>query len=467
MTPMRRFRDRLSGASGRSRAVGMFFATSITARVIGISCQLLQVPIAMKALGAEAFGLWMTLTGIGAMITFADFGVGQGAQNKLAEAFAASRHAWAKQLWDSTLVIFAGIGLVLGLLALAIVPLLDFTHVFALTDPTVQPQARAAVGVTLALFLLNFPLGLAQRLAFSRQVGWQHNIVLAIASVGGLGGTVLAAFSGWTLPVFILVAQLPLVLGNAGLLLHQLRALGWTRMRPLQARWATMRELATMGAAFGIQQMQLTLFVSLPQVIISTNLGAAAVTPYALAQRLFNLFAVVQNAFMQPLWPAYSDAKTKGDFAWIRRTLRTSFGATIVCTLLPMALGAIFARPILAAWVGGYENLPSASLVWLMFAWNALVFVGQPFGFMLAGLSELRRLTQYSVVSAILSALLMTVGVKTHGAQGVVAGMIIGYLPFLLRGNIIEARRVIRRFPGMTFPVPALANAAPALESRS
>jgi O-antigen/teichoic acid export membrane protein len=89
--------ERLGKWSARSRAVGVFFATSVAARVLGIACQLLQVPIAMKALGAEAFGLWMTLTGIGAMIMFADLGVGQSAQNKLAEAFAAGRRDSAKE----------------------------------------------------------------------------------------------------------------------------------------------------------------------------------------------------------------------------------------------------------------------------------------------------------------------------------------------------------------------------------
>src|SRR5258708_7789225 len=91
-------RIKISGLSGRSKAVGMFFATSLLARFIGIACQLLQVPIAVKALGSEAFGLWMTLMSISYMITFADFGVGQGAQNKLSEAFAENRDDLGREI---------------------------------------------------------------------------------------------------------------------------------------------------------------------------------------------------------------------------------------------------------------------------------------------------------------------------------------------------------------------------------
>lgn len=467
MTLRGRVTEKLGRLSGRSRAIGMFFATSVAARGLGIACQLLQVPIAMKAMGTEAFGLWMTLTGIGAMIAFADFGVGQGAQNKLAEAFSAGRTARARELWDSTLVMFGVIGLVLATVVTLVVPAIDFTRAFNLTDPDVQAQSGAVVAATLGIFCLNFPLGLAQRLALSRQQGWMHNIVLAVASVGGLVGMIGAVWLGCSLPVIVLAAQVPLLMGNAGLMLSQLRDLGWLDLHHVRCRWQTVRELAALGASFGVQQMQLTLFVSLPQVIISTHLGAAAVTPYNLAQRLFNLFGVVQNAFMLPLWPAYSDAKAKGDYGWIRRTLRTSIQATLGCTLLPMALGAAFAQPILMLWVGESAGLPTSTLIWLMFTWNALVFIGQPFGYMLAGLSEVRRLTQYAVVSSFLSAFLMWLWVRSHGVNGVVAGMSVGFLPFLLRANIAEALLMLRRFPRGEISRHELPPTPAVVESRS
>jgi O-antigen/teichoic acid export membrane protein len=296
-----------------------------------------------------------------------------------------------------------------------------------------------------------------------------HNVVLAAGSVGGLVGTVVATRLHASLPIVIAAAQLPLLLANVVLLGWQLVELGWTNFRAVRFRWATTRELFALGAYFGVQQMQLTLFVSLPQLIISTTLGAAAVTSYNLAQRLFALFGVIQNAFMLPLWPAYSDAKAKGDFAWIRRTLLVSLGATLGCTLVPMALGAAFARPLLGLWVGRTAELPSSALVWLMFGWNAFVFIGQPFGYMLAGLSEVKRLTHYAVVSSAVSALLMGVLVRRYGAEGVVAGMAIGVLPFVIRGNILEALHLLRRFPHRGNREGGLlnVNATPVAEGRS
>lgn len=453
---------RFHGLSHRAKAVGLFFVTSVAGRAVGIACQLVQVPIAMKALGAEAFGLWMTLTGIGYVMTFADFGMGQGAQNKLAEAFAAGERERARELWASTLAFFGAVTLLLVGAVAVLVRTVDFTALFGLTDPAVRREAHVAITATLFLFCANFPLGLAQRLTYSRQEGWMHNIAQAAGGAGALAGIVIATRLHWHLPGIILATQAPLLLASAVLLAVQLARLGWLDLRGRRASRNTMAELLRLGGFFGVQQIQLALLLSLPQIVISTSLGAAAVTPYNLAQRLFNLFAVVQNAFMLPLWPAYSDAKARGEFDWVRRTLRRSLGATLACTLAPMALAAAFAHPLLAFWVKDTTSLPDTSLVWLLFAWNAVVFLGQPFGYMLAGLSEVKKLTAYSVVSTALCTVLMFLLVRRFGPQGVVVAMIVGFQPFLLLGNIAEARRVLRglgraRFARVGLVEPAVA----------
>jgi O-antigen/teichoic acid export membrane protein len=461
MNPYSHLRQRFTRLSGRSKAVGLFFATSVTARGLGIGCQLLQVPIAVKALGTEAFGLWMALTSIGTMIMFADFGMGQGAQNKLSEAFAAGKKQVAQELCGSVAVFLCLLGLLLAAVVALVVPTLDFTALFNLTNPVVQAQAPRAILVTLLLFCANFPLGLAQRLAYSRQQGWMHNIAQALGGAGALGGVLLAAHLHLGLAEFIAAAQLPLILSNAGLLSLQLVQLGWFNFRTVRFHWATMRELLGLGACFGIQQVHLVLLISLPQIIISTGLGAAAVTPYNLAQRIFNLFAIIQNAFMLPLWPAYSDAKARGEFDWIRRTLFFSLRVTLLCVIAPMAVGTLFAKPILALWVGRHAALPSESLIWLLFLWNTMFFLEQPFGYMLAGISEVRRLTFYAVVSIVASAGLMYLLVHPYAQEGVVFGMVVGFLPYLFLGNIAETVRVFRLVHGWGKNRPAPAEPPP------
>jgi O-antigen/teichoic acid export membrane protein len=147
---------------------------------------------------------------------------------------------------------------------------------------------------------------------------------------------------------------------------------------------------------------------------------------------------------MLPLWPAYSEAKARGEVSWIRRTLFLSIAATLAFVIAPMALGAAFARPIISFWVGGHAELPSKTLVWLLFLWNGAIFMQQPFGYMLAGISEVRRLTFYAAVSGVASTVLMYVLVHSEGVEGMVFGMFVGYLPYLILGNMTETGRVFR-----------------------
>ena len=457
------FARRIARLPERSRAVGLFFATSLAARAVGILCQLAQVPIAVHMLGSEAFGLWMTLMSVSYLIAFADLGVGQGAQNQLAEAFASGCDDRARELWGSTLVFLCGVAALVGTIVAVAAPAVDFTGLFHLADPQVRADAGPAITLAMGLFCANFPLGLAQRLAYSRQKGWMHNIAQGLSAAGSLGGILIASHCHWRLPAVIAATQTPILMGNAVLLLWQLGQLGWMNRASLRCHWATMRRLLGLGAYFGVQQVLLTLMISLPQIVISTHMGAAAVTPYNLAQRLFNFFAIIQNAFMLPLWPAYTDAKARGEFGWIRRTLTLSLRATLLATIAPMAVAALFAGRIIALWVGGGTEPPSAALVWLLFLWNAAVFLQQPFGYLLAGLSEIRRLTAYAACSAAASAGLMLLFVRGHGQAGAVFGLLVGYLPFLLFGNIAEVARVLRKThsgplrPGL--PGPAVAAA--------
>ncbi|MEO0055957.1 MAG: hypothetical protein RLZZ50_1904 [Verrucomicrobiota bacterium] len=429
------------------RALAMFFVTSIAARGVGVASQLLQVPIVVKSLGAESFGLWMTFASLAGLVVFADFGLGVGVQNRLAEAFAQDgprERARARACFGSAFLFLALAGAGLGLICHFALERVDFVRLFGLRDPAVIAAAPTAAFIAALSFCAGFPLGLAQRLAYARQQGWACNLAQAGGSLVALATVALAAWHDWGLVAIVAAGQGALVLSNLVLLIAQLAPLGWLPVWRYRMRPALLRELLGLGACFGAQQVLNTVLFTLPQLVISTQLGASSVTPFNLLQRLFNLFSVVQNAFMLPLWPAYSRAKARGEFDWMRQALRRSFRATVVFSVLPMLGGALVAPWLLARWVGHPVEGLSWPLIVLLFAWNALVLLQQPFGFLLAGVSEIRRVTLYSLISAAAGVVLMNVFVARLGAAGVALGLILGCLPFSFLGTLLEARRYLR-----------------------
>jgi O-antigen/teichoic acid export membrane protein len=435
---------RLDRFSPRARAVGYFFISSIFARGVGALCQILQVPIAIKALGNEAFGLWISLMSVSYLITFADFGLGQGTQNRLAEAFATDREDEQHDLFANAFLVLASIGLVLFVVGSIVIQGVDFTRMFHIASPDLRVTAPTAVRVVLLFFCINFPLGLAQRLSYARQMGWMHNLTQALAGVASVIGIYVAAHRGAGIVAIIVVVQSTVVVGNAVLLLVQFRQMGWLGGFRGRFRQKTVRGLLGLGGFFALQQVLTVVLFALPQVIISTAMGAASVTSFNLTQRFFNVFAIIQGAFMLPLWPAYSEAAGKGEYAWIQKTLMKSVKATLAFSVGPMAIATLVARPLIRLWVGAKADLPSLELIWVLFIWNAVVFLQQPFGYMLAGISEVRRVTVYAIIGTVVSTSLMLAMVGRLGQEGVVIGLLAGFVPFYFAGSVYQAVKVIR-----------------------
>src|ERR1035438_2273421 len=79
-----------SSEAGRSkeryRRVALTTLTSVGARGIGTLMALVSVPLTLGYLGKERYGLWMTISSIVAMLSFADFGMGNGLLNAVAVA---------------------------------------------------------------------------------------------------------------------------------------------------------------------------------------------------------------------------------------------------------------------------------------------------------------------------------------------------------------------------------------------
>ena len=79
-----------STAEGRSkeryRRAALTVVASGAARGVGILTTLISIPLTVRYLGTERYGLWVTITSVIALLTFADLGLGNGVLNAISEA---------------------------------------------------------------------------------------------------------------------------------------------------------------------------------------------------------------------------------------------------------------------------------------------------------------------------------------------------------------------------------------------
>jgi O-antigen/teichoic acid export membrane protein len=320
-----------------------------------------------------------------------------------------------------------------------------------IADPVVAASTRSALLVVMLVWCLNVPLGLGQRLAYGAQLGWLHNAAMTGSQVLMLATTAVGAWLKVGMTTFFVITFAGSAVINFIFLLYLLRRLGWLRIRREDFHLPYLRELSGLGIFFFFQQIASMVLLTAPPLILSATLGPSAVTPFNLTQRVLNLFMVVTNAVLVPTGAAYAEAKAQSDWGWIRKTLLRSALIVLGAGVVPMLLVAPFLPTVIRWWTRGAQ-LPSSSLVWWLVIWNAVLVLEQPVGYFLAGISKVRRATVYSILTAIAAPAAIFALIPLFGVIALPLGLIVGFVPFILTGNIAETVVILRDAMGRTKP---------------
>jgi len=309
-----------SPPSGREQQIRRGAMLLAAGRITSAVCGLVQVPIALAHLGAEAFGLWVALSGLLWSLSLLDCGIGFAVQNRLAALLAGGREPAAAALLRRAVRVLAAIG---ALALLASLPLLFWGHWpdwLGVTDPAVRAETLTAVGILFAAAALNLPLQFAARVATAAQQTWMIGLWTIVASVLGLGAVAVAAWTKAPLAGFMLAACVLPLGPHIGIWLQLRATQGWIRQGV--AAPPELRGLWQESALFFMPQLGSVFIGSFVAPLIAFFAGPAAVTSYSVLQRLFGLALQVQGLVLMPTWPAYTQAATTGDAAFARRTYR-------------------------------------------------------------------------------------------------------------------------------------------------
>jgi O-antigen/teichoic acid export membrane protein len=274
---------------------------------------------------------------------------------------------------------------------------------FGIKSVTLRRELGPWLGPMLAFNCATLPASLGLRLAAGLQWTWLVGVAQAAVSVATL---VVATICTWqqVSPVWFMGLALALpILVTGGLTVSLLRGLprGVSYGQPptlqeLNAWWRA-------GLPFLVPQVAGSLRLTAPPLLLAALLGADAVTPYNLVQRLLSLIAQPQGWLLEPLWPAYADAAARGDHLWIRHTLRWSLASSVVFTIVPL-LTVPWWGPAFIEWWTHYRAVAiPLGLLWSLTLWQAGLTLVQPLTYCLNGLGRMRGQTLYGPPCVVVS----------------------------------------------------------------
>lgn len=418
-------------SSERYRRAWLTTLASVAARGLWFLTLFISVPLTIRYLGAERYGLWATITAAVSLLTFADLGLGNGLLNAISEAHGKEDRASAQKYVSSAFFMLSAVAILVTIVFAIAYQFVSWAHVFNVSSAAASREAGPATAVFFLCFILNIPLGIVQRVQMGYQEGFTNYLWQAAGSLLALVGLIVAVVLRAGLPWLILaMSGGPVVAMGINWLREFTRTRPWLFPRWHLLEWAATWRLAHLGFLFLVLQIGAAIAFTSDNVIASRVLGPVAAARYATAQRLFMLAPFAIALAIVPLWPAYGEANARGDSPWIRRTLLRSLALSLTAVGVPALILIIFRQPIFTIWVGS-ALIPSLALAGGLAVWALLYTWGTCVSVMLNALGVIA----FQAVTTTLMAL-ASLGLKIYlsqhvGLPGIAWGLVIAYGVFI------------------------------------
>jgi O-antigen/teichoic acid export membrane protein len=419
-----------SRATERHRRVALSATAGAIAKGVSLLTAVISVPITLSYLGVERYGLWMTISSLALVLSFADMGLGNGLLNAIAGADGKEDKDEAHRNVSTAFFMLVALAFSLGVVFAFAYPWILWARVFNVSAPQAVGEAGPSIAAFVGCTVASVPMALVQRIQLGYQEGFSNSLWQIFGSGLGLLGLLVAVGIGAGLPWVVLAfAGGPLLATFA-----QNIVVFSGRYRHLRPRWslasrAVAVQLAKSGFLFFVLQAAVVVAFASDAIVVTQLLGPESVAQYSVASRLLGLPAVLAGMILTPLWPAYAEAIARGDSSWVRTTLRRSLILALAGTSLFASLLVLGGADLIRWWAGS-TVVPSLSLLIVLGLWTVVQATGSAVAMFLNGANVVRAQVVWATVMAAGALVLKIILTRTLGLPGVVWGTLLAYLVF-------------------------------------
>ncbi len=425
----------LSTAQGKSderyRRIILTGGSTAIVKIFSVAINLITVPLTVNYLGAERYGLWMTISSILAFLSFADLGLGNGLLNAIAKAHGKGSIKEAQIAVSSTFFMLLAIAFILLIGFVISYSYVPWHSIFNVQTPIAIAEAGPTMMVLISTLLINMPLGIIQRIQDGYQEGFKNQLWLILGSVISFSGLLLTIFLKAGLPWLVMAfssGQIIATIINGINMFARKRRNIFPKFEYFEMKVS--KKLINAGLIFFILGLFTLIGNSSDNIVIAHTLGAKSVAGYEIVKKIFMVTMLTQFV-IQPLWPAFGEAMHSGDYAWAQKTLKKAL-------LYSIGLGAIVALPLLlfgkqliTIWVGE-EFAPPWSLLFGFYIFIFLANYGGVIGTFLNSGELIGKQTIMIALAATTSIVLKIYLSNVIGTTGIIWATIIAYSLFYI-----------------------------------
>ena len=382
---------------------------------------LVMLPFNLAHLGAEQYGLWILVGSATLHFSLLDLGYG-GATVKFIAQYRAHRNARAlNEIASTVFFVFAAV----GLLAYAAAALLAFNldHLFRIR-PDQAETGKWLMLIVAAHVALNFPFSVFggitsgfQRYDVNNVVSMTVSIIVAIVNV-----TVLEA--GFGLVTLVAATTTVRIVGYFIYTRNAYRVFPELRIRPSLFCRRRLREVTGFSVYSAVIDWAYKLNYQLDGLIIGAFIGSAAVSVWAIAERVIHGTQRLTNQLNGVLFPVIVDRDQRARREQLQQIFLQGTRLSLVMVLPIAAALVLLAEPLVRAWVG--PAMLGAVPVIQILAVNVAIRVGNASGTsLLKGAGKHKKLAVVNLLTGVANVILSTLLIGPFGLTGVAIGTLI------------------------------------------
>jgi O-antigen/teichoic acid export membrane protein len=426
----------------RYRRAGVTASTSYIAKGLTLLMGFVSVPLTVDYLGAERYGVWLTISSLVVWVALTDFGLaGNALVNVLSEAVGnddreSARHYAASAFWA-----LVTIALIVGVVFMAAVHFIPWRAVFRVSDATSTQELESTCALVLTLFVINLPLSLLRSLYNAHQDGYLANIwgiVYGVVSLLGL--VVVTHFHGGLPQLVIAISGVPALVIFASAYHAFVRRYPWLVPAPSAVKWTCIRRLLKLGGKYTTMQFAALGIYQSQAMIITQMLGPSQVVIFVVAFKVITLPIDLTYMGTVPFIAPLGEAKARRDWRWIKGAFMNATFASVALGVPLAAALALFAKPLILIWAGP-SAVPDSDLILWLFMYTVLGVSVMMAGQLLSGIERIETLLLSVVLCSFSCVVLGVLFASWWGLSGVALAMAVSMLVILLPIRVCDVRR--------------------------
>ena len=393
------------------------------------------VPLSIKYLGTEEYGLWLTIFSFVGWFTFFDFGIGHGLRNKLAENIASGNIERSKSLISTAYFSIGMVSVIMAIVFFVISNIVNWELIFKYYGDV---DLKSLILLVFIIFSFNLVFKIIsvifladQKPLYPALFKLLAQLILLVTIYFALetGASSLLFYGGVVLGSQLLVFLVVSIIVFSGLYYDLKPELKYFDKKYI-------KDIMDLGGKFLFIQVNAILIFSTDNFVINYFLGPDQVTVYNVVFKYFSIVAIGIGIVFNPYWSAFTSAITLKEYSWIRSSMKNLFRISLFSCLVIIVM-VFISDKVYSLWIGEMVKIPFMLTV-LVGVGSIIMVLKQPAVILINGSGLLKNQIIVSSIAALVNVPLSIVLVVNFnlGVYGVVIATILAGLLGLFVYNI-------------------------------